>query len=387
METATSLQQIQSSYIREILSAASDENVISLAGGLPDQATFPTHLMAPTLKKLADMPEVFQYEQTAGYAPLLRFLSDEFSLPENHEALVCTGSQQGLDLLARAYINPGDPIVMESPSYLGAMQVFGLVQANILTVSQTEGGPDLAELEQHFAASAPKLFYAVPDFHNPTGVCWSAKTRKKVAALCIQYQVTLVEDAPYRDLRFSGETLPYVSQYCPDLAIVLRSFSKTVSPGMRLGVVTGKADFIQPMIKVKQGADLHTSVPMQALLLGLLQHEDFPDHLTQMRQLYRSRYQILSAQLQTQLPEGCTLNTVDGGMFVWLKLPECDPFKLATQLLTQGVAVVPSPVFYPPGSTEIKPALRLNFTNSTPEELTKAVSCLAETLSQYPGRK
>lgn len=253
METATSLQQIQSSYIREILSATSDENVISLAGGLPDQATFPTHLMAPTLKKLADMPEVFQYEQTAGYAPLLRFLSDEFSLPENHEALVCTGSQQGLDLLARAYINPGDPIVMESPSYLGAMQVFGLVQANILTVSQTEGGPDLAELEQHFATSAPKLFYAVPDFHNPTGVCWSAKTRKKVAALCIQYQVTLVEDAPYRDLRFSGETLPYVSQYCPDLAIVLRSFSKTVSPGMRLGVVTGKADFIQPMIKVKQG--------------------------------------------------------------------------------------------------------------------------------------
>ncbi|CAM3613376.1 2-aminoadipate transaminase [Vibrio aerogenes CECT 7868] len=383
MKTATSLQQMQSSYIREILSAASDSNVISLAGGLPDQATFPIDLMQPTLIKLAEMPEVFQYEQTAGYAPLLTFLSGYFSLPENHDALVCTGSQQGLDLLARAYINPGDSIVMESPGYLGAMQVFGLVQANILTVSQTKNGPDLEALEHHFATQSPKLFYAVPDFHNPTGVCWSLETRKKVAALCLQYQVTLVEDAPYRELRFSGDTQPYVSQFCPDCSIVLRSFSKIASPGMRLGVVTGQSQFIQPMIKVKQGADLHTSVPMQVLLLGLLQHEGFAKHLARMRQLYQSRYEVLYTQLREQLPAGCTVSPVNGGMFVWVTLPACDPFALAAQMLAHGVAVVPSPVFYPANSDQIQPGLRLNFTNSTEEALIRAVSCLSQTLKAF----
>ncbi|GAL11558.1 aspartate aminotransferase [Vibrio astriarenae] len=129
--------------------------------------------------------------------------------------MITTGSQQGLDLIARAYVNPGDKVVMEAPSYLGAMQVFGLVQANILTVSQTDFGPNLEELEQCFAEQKPKMFYAVPDFHNPTGVCWALETRQKVAELCIQYDVALIEDAPYRELRFSGEALPMVSDFCP----------------------------------------------------------------------------------------------------------------------------------------------------------------------------
>lgn len=151
MEIAQSLQQTKSSYIREILAAASDKNVISLAGGLPDEKTFPIDLMKPTLENLANMPEVFQYGATAGYAPLLNFLTDYYQLPESHLAMITTGSQQGLDLIARAYVNPGDKVVMEAPSYLGAMQVFGLVQANIVTVSQTECGPNLEELEQCFA--------------------------------------------------------------------------------------------------------------------------------------------------------------------------------------------------------------------------------------------
>ncbi|MFW1142195.1 aminotransferase class I/II-fold pyridoxal phosphate-dependent enzyme, partial [Vibrio parahaemolyticus] len=170
-----------SSYIREILAAASDKNVISLAGGLPDEKTFPIDLMKPTLENLANMPEVFQYGATAGYAPLLNFLTDYYQLPESHLAMITTGSQQGLDLIARAYVNPGDKVVMEAPSYLGAMQVFGLVQANIVTVSQTECGPNLEELEQCFSTQQPKMFYAVPDFHNPTGVCWALETRQKVA--------------------------------------------------------------------------------------------------------------------------------------------------------------------------------------------------------------
>ncbi|HDM8042549.1 TPA: PLP-dependent aminotransferase family protein [Vibrio campbellii] len=380
MEIAQSLQQVKSSYIREILAAASDKNVISLAGGLPDEKTFPIDLMKPTLENLANMPEVFQYGSTAGYAPLLEFLNGYFKLPETHAAMITTGSQQGLDLIARAYVNPGDKVVMEAPSYLGAMQVFGLVQADIVTVSQTEFGPNLEELEQCFAEQKPKMFYAVPDFHNPTGVCWALETRQKVAELCIQYNVAFIEDAPYRELRFSGEALPLVSDFCPQHSIVLRSFSKIASPGLRIGVMTGKSSYLEPLIKIKQGADLHSSVPMQALLHGLLQHDNFETHICTICELYKSRYDVMYAELEKQLPSNCVLKPVDGGMFVWVEIPECDTFELAKSLLANGVAVVPSPVFYPEGS-EVKAALRLNFTNATPQELKVAVTRLADVLN------
>ncbi|OCH37165.1 PLP-dependent aminotransferase family protein [Aliivibrio fischeri] len=381
MEIAHSLQQIQSSYIREILAAASDKNVISLAGGLPDEETFPIEIMKPILESLSDMPDVFQYGATAGYAPLLEFLTQKFELPENHLPMICTGSQQGLDLIARAYINPGDTVVMEAPSYLGAMQVFGLVQASISTVSQTEFGPNLEELEQCFIQESPKMFYAVPDFHNPTGVCWSLETRKKVAELCIQYNVAFIEDAPYRELRFTGEALPMVSSFCPQDSIVLRSFSKIASPGLRIGVVTGKKSYIEPLIKVKQGADLHSSVPMQALLLGLLKHEKFEQHMQTIQTLYKQRYDVLYNELKAQLPPQCEVNAVDGGMFIWVSLPDYDTFELASTLIANGVAVVPSPVFYP--KPEGSPAaLRLNFTNAKPNELVEAVNRLTNVLNK-----
>ncbi|MEF1226152.1 PLP-dependent aminotransferase family protein [Vibrio fortis] len=380
MEIAKSLQQIQSSYIREILAAASDKNVISLAGGLPDEQTFPIELMKPTLENLASMPEVFQYGSTAGYGPLIDHLSDAYQLPESHTAMICTGSQQGLDLIARAYVDPGDTVVMEAPSYLGAMQVFGLVQANIVTVSQTEFGPNLDELETCFKQQTPKMFYAVPDFHNPTGVCWTLESRQQVAALCEQYNVAFIEDAPYRELRFTGSELPLVSSFCPDHSIVLRSFSKIASPGLRIGAVTGKRSYLEPLIKVKQGADLHSSVPMQALLLGLLKHQDFGLHMENIRNLYKSRYEVLFSELEQKLPQGCVLKPVDGGMFIWVEIPECDTFELAKSLLGNGVAVVPSPVFYP-DANGAKAALRLNFTNANPDELREAVSRLAEGLA------
>ncbi|MDG3087899.1 PLP-dependent aminotransferase family protein [Vibrio hannami] len=382
MEIAKSLQQIQSSYIREILDAASDPNVISLAGGLPDADTFPISLMKDTLTGLADTPEVFQYSNTAGYTPLLNYLTDYFELADSQQVMVTTGSQQGLDLIARAFINPGDKVVMEAPSYLGAMQVFGLVQADIITVPQNESGPDLDKLESCFAAEKPKLFYTVPDFHNPTGVCWSLEVRQQVAELCKKYNVALVEDAPYRDLRFTGKALPLVSSFCPEHSIVLRSFSKIASPGLRMGVVTGKAAYLEPMIKVKQGADLHSSVPMQALLLGLLKNKDFPQHIETIRALYKARCQKLIDELTTHLPQECGVNSVEGGMFIWVTIPECDTFDLAKALLAKGVAVVPSDVFYP-ASADKQAALRLNFSNATESELEVAVDRLAKVLKTY----
>ncbi|TMM47670.1 aminotransferase-like domain-containing protein [Colwellia ponticola] len=382
MKLATSLQEIQPSYIREILSAASAPGVISLAGGLPDDTTFPLALMAKSLSDLSNKTQLFQYGNTAGYTPLLNYFRSLYQLPASHSSIVCTGSQQGLDLIARAFINPGDSVVMEAPSYLGAIQVFGLAQANIESVSQDPDGPNLDELETCFATKDIKLFYAVPDFHNPTGVCWSLAVRQKVAQLCQQYKVGFIEDVPYRELRYKGDFLPLVSSFCPDNSLVLRSYSKIATPGIRLGLVTGKADWITALNTVKQAADLHSSVPMQAVLLDLLQHPDFDEHLVKLRALYYSRYQALSQQIALKLPSNCYANSVDGGMFIWLSLPDCDVDALAQSALEHGVAVVPSSVFYQDRATVI-PALRLNFTNASVEELSEAVDRLAKVIKLH----
>ena len=382
MKLAKSLQEIQPSYIREILSAANAPGIISLAGGLPDQATFPLALMAKSLTNLPNMSQLFQYGNTAGYGPLLEYFKESYHLPPSQDGIVCTGSQQGLDLIARAFINPNDNIVMEAPSYLGAIQVFGLAQANVETISQRADGPDLDQLEVCFSQRFITLFYAVPDFHNPTGVCWSLSVRQKVAELCKKYNVTFVEDVPYRELRFNGETLPLVSSFCPDNALVLRSFSKIATPGIRLGLVTGKSDWIAALNKVKQAADLHSSIPMQAVLLDLLTHEGFNQHLASLRDLYQSRYVALIKNIHMKLPSYCEVNTVDGGMFIWLLLPKCDVDALARSALDNGVAVVPSSVFYR-GEEESMSALRLNFTNATVEELGDAVDRLACVIKQH----
>jgi DNA-binding transcriptional MocR family regulator len=382
MKLATSLQKIQPSYIREILSAASAPGVISLAGGLPDGDTFPLALMAESLTGLSTQSQLFQYGNTAGYTPLLKHIRDRYQLPLSHDSIVCTGSQQGLDLIARAFINPSDSIVMEAPSYLGAIQVFGLAQAKIESISQLEDGPNLVELEACFRDKNITLFYAVPDFHNPTGVCWSLSVRKKVAQLCQQYNVAFIEDVPYRELRFKGDFLPLVSSFCPDNSLVLRSYSKIATPGIRLGLVTGKLDWITALNTVKQAADLHSSIPMQAVLLDLLQHEGFEQHLSTLRELYKIRYEALVKNITLKLPSNCCVNKVDGGMFIWLSLPECDVDSLAESALSNGVAVVPSSVFYQ-NRINIEPALRLNFTNSNEEELNVGVDRLAEVIKQH----
>lgn len=382
MKLAKSLQEIQSSYIREILSAANAPGVISLAGGLPDSSTFPLSLMTESLVDLPNKQELFQYGNTAGYGPLLTFVKEKYKLESSQDGLICTGSQQALDLIARAFIDPNDIIVMEEPSYLGAIQVFGLAQANIQTIAQQEDGPDLIALEHCFANNDISMFYAVPDFHNPTGVCWTLSVRKSVAVLCIKYDVTLIEDVPYRELRFSGEFLPLVSSFCPENSMVLRSFSKIATPGIRIGLVTGKAQWIAALNKVKQAADLHSSVPMQAVLLSLLQHDKFNEHLSTLRDLYSQRYKALCDFIDLKLPRECQANAVEGGMFIWLPLPSCDVDKLAKSALEHGVAVVPSTVFYQ-NRTEVNPALRLNFTNADIAQLSDAVDRLAKVIKLH----
>lgn len=385
MQISQSLNEIKPSYIREILSATSAPNMISLAGGLPATESLPVEQLMQAMGSLARTPEVFQYGETLGYAPLLNYLSERYKIHADNGVMICNGSQQALDLIARAYLNPGDGVAMEAPSYLGALQVFGLAQANIVSVTQRADGPDLNELEAAFASQSIKLFYCVPDFHNPTGVCWSLEVRKAVAKLCIQYKVALLEDVPYRELRFSGVALPLVSSFCENNAFVMRSFSKIASPGLRLGMVSAPQEWLQALVKIKQAADLHTGLPMQAVLLQVLSSTEFVEHLADLRANYQQRYQVMMQALEPLLDplleSHCKCHAVSGGMFVWLQLNQVNsknfkqPMQIAQELLKQNVAVVPGDVFYNQVENA-RPALRLNFSHSSLNDLEMAIDRL-----------
>ncbi|MCX2982635.1 PLP-dependent aminotransferase family protein [Halieaceae bacterium IMCC14734] len=373
MPIADRLQRMRPSYIRDILRAASADNVLSLAGGLPALELFPMRQIEAAMQTVGKQAQLFQYGETRGYPPLLDYLRDLLAIPADHDLLISNGSQQGLDLIARAFLNPGDVVVVEAPCYLGALQVFELADAAVRLVAQTPQGPDLQQLESLFAAGDVRLFYAVPDFHNPTGICWSLATRERVAALCEQFGVLLVEDAPYRNLRFAGEELPLVAAALPSQALVLRSSSKISTPGMRLGMVSGPRQFIDALVLVKQAADLHTNVPLQAALLEVISQASFPRHLARLRVCYRRRYRALLGALQAQ---GWQPAAVCGGMFVWLELEDIDARALAAEALRCGVAVVPGEAFYP-ADVAVRPALRLNFTHCNEQAIEEAVARLA----------
>ena len=387
MKPARHLARIKPSYIREILKVVSDENIISLAGGLPSPETFPLQMIAEASAEMAQDKSLFQYAATSGYEPLLDCLKLRYQVPETHDVLITTGSQQGIDLCARLFLNKGDTVVVESPSYLGALQIFEIAQANIVSVNQMPDGPDIDQLEQHFKSQQVKCFYAVPDFHNPTGCCWSLEKRQAVALLCMRYDVLLIEDAPYRAIRFSGDALPEVSSFCPDRAVYLQSFSKMISPGLRVAALITPKTWLPLFDKLKQATDLHTSVPSQFLAFKMLTHLDFDQHLSRTIERYKEQYQALASALAT-LGSEYSFNPVQGGMFTWLKIPQCDTLDLAKRAIENGVAVVPSSEFYSAANQNIAAkntpaqtsALRLNFSRNSPEVLEEGILRLSSVL-------
>ena len=386
MQTANSLRRLPSSYIREILSAATSPGCISLAGGLPNEVLFPFEMLSETFAELAAQPQhythLYQYGLTSGYSPLVDKLKQQYAVEDTAALMITSGSQQGIDLAARTFLNPGDGVLMEAPSYLGAIQTFSLAGAELVTVAQHRDGPSLTQIEEAFKTRKFKLFYGVPDFHNPSGRCWSLAVRKGVAELCRRYKVLFIEDAPYRELRFNGAAMPMVAEFCPDNSLVLRSFSKIAVPGLRLGSLVGPQALVAPLIRVKQAMDLHTNLPAQHLLLKLLTHSAYPQHLQRLRRTYRQRSGIMCQQLDKHFSEFGEYQPVDGGMFIWLELPGIDTNAMAKKALGQGVAVVPSAVFYP-ASNKNNHALRLNFSHPSEENIRQGVARLRQCLTCY----
>ena len=382
---ANRLQNTQKSFIREILKVTQDPEVISFAGGLPNPQFFPVEeLAAATAKALADQGrQMLQYSTTEGHAPLREFIAARYAakgVPVSaDEILITNGSQQGLDLIGKVFLNQGDAMIIERPGYLGAIQAFAMYEPEFLPVPLLDDGIDLDSLETTLHHHHPKLFYAVPNFQNPSGVTYSEPVRRATAHLLTRRDTIFVEDNPYGELRFAGNELPSMRNYLGDQTILLGSFSKVVAPGLRLGWICAKPEFMDKFIITKQATDLHSNYLAQCIVAQFLQDNDLDAHLATIKAAYKKQCDLMVEMMVEHFPEEVTFIRPDGGMFIWVTLPEeMSSLALFEEAARLKVVFVPGRPFYVGDGGDN--TLRLNFSNCDEARIETGIAHLAEAM-------
>lgn len=388
---AERVSQMESSVIREILKVAEQPEVISFAGGLPAPELFPLdEIRAAFTGVLTDGdPSALQYSTTEGYPPLREYIAVRMrekgieAGPDN--ILITNGSQQALDLLAKLFVDPGDIVLVEKPSYLGAIQTFRSYQANFGPVPTDDQGMDVEALESAIKKLKPKMVYLTPTFKNPTGVTMSLERRRAVARLLGRYGVPLVEDDPYGDLRYRGETIPPVKSFDDSGRVIyLSTFSKTIAPGLRLGWIVADHDLIRKLVLAKQGTDLHTGTLVQRAVHRYLEESDVSGHVLAIRREYGRRREVMLEEMRKNFPDCISWTRPDGGMFLWVTMPEhFNTFMLLDRAIKEKVAYVPGAPFYTTG--EGHNTMRLNFSNSTPDRIKSGIRRLARLFESCQG--
>ncbi|MBQ0138730.1 MAG: PLP-dependent aminotransferase family protein [Kurthia sp.] len=391
MQYSNRVLHTPSSFIRNILKVTDSPNVISFAGGLPNPISFPLEKLQESINRAIDKngSKVFQYASTNGYLPLRQYIADKYNRNHNlgitaDDILLTTGSQQALSLLAQVLINPGDGIIMEEPGYLGAIQAFTMSEPSFYPVTLEKEGLNLDELEVALSQPHVKFIYTVPNFQNPTGLTYSAERREAIYDMIKDKDIILVEDDPYGELRFEGEDLPYIAAGKSTNSVVLGSFSKTVTPGMRLGFIISKnKELMEHIETAKQASDLHTNIFAQYAIYEYLTHNEYKDHVNKIIDLYKSQSDIMIAALEEFFPENVEFTRPQGGMFLWATLNNgMTSLEFFEKAMAVDVAFVPGDPFYT--SKQNVNTLRLNYTNSSPEVIREGVKRLAKILKEVP---
>lgn len=371
------------SFIREILKVTEDSNIISFAGGLPNPAFFPVKEIAEAAAKIFEMDgrNVLQYSTTEGYLPLRKYIAERY-LKRNglkihpDQILITNGSQQGLDLIGKAFLNKGDGVVIESPGYLGAIQAFSIYEPIFKSVSLLDDGIDIDMLKKTVRDKQIKLVYTVPTFQNPSGITYSRQKRKDVANILEKHDVIFIEDNPYYELRFAGEDLPLIRNFREENSILLGSFSKIVSPGLRLGWICTTNEIMEKIIIAKQASDLHSNYLAQRIVYQYLIDNDIDEHIIKIREAYKIRRDLMVSMISEHFPEEIEFTKPEGGMFLWITLPEkISSLDLFEHAIKENVAFVPGNPFYVNGGGNN--TLRLNFSNSDEEQIEIGIKRLA----------
>ena len=374
-------EQLKSSVIREILKVTMRPEVISFAGGLPSPDTFPVERMKAAFDQVLSTQgkSALQYGPTDGYAPLREFIADTLSTPDckilPEQILMVSGSQQGLDLLGKVLIDEGSKILVETPSYLGALQAFSVYQPQFESVDTDEHG--LIPASVAAKGEGARLMYALPNFQNPTGRTLSIERRMELVDTCARMGIPLIEDNPYGDLCYSGEPLPKMLNMNPDGVIYMGSFSKVLTPGIRLGYVVGPAPLIRKLEQAKQAADLHTAQLTQMVVYEVIKDGFLAEHIPTIRSLYASQCNVMLEAMTKFFPESVTWTRPQGGMFIWVTLPaHIDSQSLLDEAIAQNVAFVPGGPFY--ANEAAKNTLRLSFVTVSPERINEGIEKLGK---------
>ena len=380
--------KVSGSAIREIFKVLGTPGMISFAGGNPSLAALPDALCADIARDvlLADGKRVLQYGATEGYPPFVEsltgYLEKHYGFDMTQSGVLpTTGSTSGMDLLLKALVDPGDAVLVEDPTFLGNMQTINLYQARLGPIESDDGGVKLDKLEEAVRRHHPKLLYIIPSFQNPTGRTLAADRRKPIADLAAKYGFIVAEDDPYRDLRYTGEHLPTIKSYDQTGHVVyLGSFSKIISPGLRVGYLVAQKDILRKCTIGKQGTDLHTPNLNQAIVDQFLRRGCLEPHIESILPAYGDKLRLMLSQLES-FPEGTGYARPEGGLFVFVDLPErLNATQLFPKAVESGVAYVPGTYFYPQGGHHN--TLRLNFSNSTPEHIEKGMHILSQLFTE-----
>ncbi|MCR5261302.1 MAG: PLP-dependent aminotransferase family protein [Candidatus Gastranaerophilales bacterium] len=377
------------SLIRAILKAMQDDEIISFAGGMPNPISFPEKELTDSMQRVVKDygSKVFQYSITAGLPQLREYIAERYNKKYNldinaENIIITTGSQQAVDLIAKVTIDKGDEVLIEKPGYLGAIQAFSQYQPNFNPVTLENDGINTKELKRVLQKKKIKLGYIVPNFQNPTGVSYSAKKRKELFELVQEHNFLLIEDDPYGELRFEGEALPYAAGGKTTNSILLGSFSKTITPGFRLGYMITKNDKLRLAVNTaKEAADLHSNIFAQYVIWDYLINNDFDAHIQKIRNLYQEQCSAMINAIKEFFPNGIEHTTPQGGMFLWVTLPQgMSSMKLFEEAIKRKVAFVPGDPFYV--NERNVNALRLNYTNASPETIKIGIERLGALLKE-----
>lgn len=378
-----------------ILKAAADPKIISFAGGLPAPELFPVREMKAAVDAAFDEhgQEVMQYGAAKGVTALRQLILKHVQEKENvhgevDNVLVTTGSEQVLDLVGKALVDPGDVVLVEQPTYLCALDVFKSYGARFVSVAMDDDGMRMDALEAALKANPQaKLIYTVPNFQNPTGRTMPAERRQKLAELASQYDVTVLEDNPYGEIRFAGQHVPAVKSFDKDGHVFYMStFSKTLAPGFRLGWVVAPKEVVDKLTVLKQSADLHTDNLAQYAVVEFFKHNDVDAHVKEISDLYGKRKQLMIEGMKKYFPSSVKYTNPEGGMFLWVEVPGVDDtVAVFKECLKNNVAFVPGDPFFA-GHAE-PGAFRLNYSNMEEDKIEEGLKRLGDTLKKVVADK
>lgn len=385
------VNSLKPSAIREIFKYAADPAVVSLSAGNPAPDAFPAKEIAEISADLLNRRPVdaLQYGLTEGYAPLRdylkKYMKDKYGIgSENDQLIITSGAQQVMDLAAKSLCNEGDVVICEAPSFIGSLNSFRSYNARLVGVPVESDGINTEILEEKLKTEKDVRFiYVIPNFQNPSGVTMSLEKRKKVYSLAKKYGVMILEDNPYGELRYFGENVPAIKSLDTDgIVMYAGSFSKVISPGMRVGWCVAPNPVIQKMVVCKQGQDVHTNMWSQIVIHEYVTKYDFEEHLNYLRELYRKKARFMMDLLDEHLAPYITYDKIDGGLFIMCKLPDnINMLDFCKEAVKRKVCVVPGNAFLT-DETEECHTFRVNFSTPTDQQLEKGVKILGELIKE-----